>query len=299
MITLKQLEALHWIATLGTFERAATKMNTTQSAVSKRMQELEAVSGITIFDRSRRGAKLTEKGENLLTIGREMLRLQSSISDLAELDAAPIRTLRLGVTELSTLTWFPRLVAALGERFPSLSIQPDVDTSRDLYGRLNNDELDLIIIPESFVDPGLKSVRMVQLTHCWVAKPGLVTEPRPLSAEQLASYPVISQGRSSGTGMLFNRWIRDEGLSIPRHISCDNLMAVLGLTVAGMGIGSAPFDCCRQLVEEGTLELIDAALEVPPVNYAAMFKTNRPTALVSSVVEIAQEVCDFSLRLKL
>jgi DNA-binding transcriptional LysR family regulator len=50
MITLRQLETLHWIAQLGTFERAALKLNTTQSAVSKRIQELEAASGLPVFD---------------------------------------------------------------------------------------------------------------------------------------------------------------------------------------------------------------------------------------------------------
>jgi DNA-binding transcriptional LysR family regulator len=63
MITLRQLEALYWIVQLGTFERAAAKLNTTQSAISKRIQELEAACHITVFDRDRRGAKLTEKGE--------------------------------------------------------------------------------------------------------------------------------------------------------------------------------------------------------------------------------------------
>ena len=58
MITLRQLETLHWIAQLGTFERAAIKLNTTQSAISKRIQELEAASGLAVFDRSQRGAWL-------------------------------------------------------------------------------------------------------------------------------------------------------------------------------------------------------------------------------------------------
>jgi len=40
MITLKQIEALHWIAELGSFERAAAQLNTTQSTVSKRIQQL-------------------------------------------------------------------------------------------------------------------------------------------------------------------------------------------------------------------------------------------------------------------
>jgi DNA-binding transcriptional LysR family regulator len=45
MVTLKQLEALHWIAELGSFDRAAAQLGTTQSTVSKRIQQLETEFG--------------------------------------------------------------------------------------------------------------------------------------------------------------------------------------------------------------------------------------------------------------
>src|SRR3546814_19050122 len=76
MITLKQLEAFNWIAKLDTFERAAAKLNTTQSAISKRIQELEASIGLPWLDRSHRGARLTRHGEQLLD--RKSTRLNSS-----------------------------------------------------------------------------------------------------------------------------------------------------------------------------------------------------------------------------
>src|SRR6185437_2713914 len=66
VITLKQVEALYWIAELGSFEAAALRLNTTQSAISKRIQELESRFDLEIFDRSRRTACLTPKGEEIL-----------------------------------------------------------------------------------------------------------------------------------------------------------------------------------------------------------------------------------------
>ncbi|WP_436315798.1 helix-turn-helix domain-containing protein [Variovorax sp. LjRoot84] len=40
----------------------ARKLNTTQSAISKRVQELESSLGAPLFDRAQRNAKLSEKG---------------------------------------------------------------------------------------------------------------------------------------------------------------------------------------------------------------------------------------------
>src|SRR5687768_14933338 len=107
MITIKQIEALRWIVELGTFDRAAKRLNTTQSAISKRIQELEVAVGFPIFDRPQRGAKLTDKGEQLLAMGYSILDIHERMLSLRVGGETSPRRLRLGVTELSTLTWFP------------------------------------------------------------------------------------------------------------------------------------------------------------------------------------------------
>ena len=296
MITLKQLEAMHWIFELGTFERAANRLNTTQSAVSKRIQELEAAAGFAIFDRSQRGARLTEQGEHLLTLGQEMLQLQERMLGLRDGGTMPARRLRLGVTELSTLTWLPRLISALGEQYPMLVIEPDVDTSRDLYVRLQDDDLDLIIIPDAFADPQITTIHLADVANAWLARPGVVKQRKTLALEELATYPLLTQGRRSGSGLLVNRWLKAQGVSFPRTISCDHLTAVLGLTVAGLGVGYLPKHCFRSLVDEGKLVVVPTRPRLPPVPYAAMYRNDRPSALTSAVVEIARRTCDFSVQ---
>lgn len=298
MITLKQLEALHWIVQLGTFERAAAKLNTTQSAISKRVQELEASSGLPIFDRSQRGARLTERGEELLAIGREMLALQERMLSLKNGGQAPARRLRVGVTELSALTWLPRLVAALRQAYEGITIEPEVEMSRDLYERLLDDTIDLIVIPETFSDPNVASSRVAEVANAWMAQPGLVRSKRPLSIDDLAQYPILTQGGRSGSGLYFNKWLRSEGMTFPRVLSSDSLTALLGLTVAGLGVSYLPRECFQSLVSEGKLEEISTTPALPPVPYVVMHRIDRPFAFTSAVAEIVHEVCDFSSQLQ-
>ncbi len=74
MMTFKQLEALYWIGQLGGFAPAARKLHTTQSAISKRVHELEQIFDTALFDRSQRSARLTEKGEEMFMLARKLLR---------------------------------------------------------------------------------------------------------------------------------------------------------------------------------------------------------------------------------
>lgn len=294
MITLRQIKALHWIALLGTFERAAERLNTTQSAVSKRVQELELSIGQPLFDRRQRGARLTEVGEHVLALGQQMLDIEEKILAVGKSGAVPASRIRLGITELTTYTWLPKLISAVKEQYPSLTIEANVDASRDLFNRLQDDDLDLVVISETFTDPDITSVRLAEISNVWLARPGLVKEHHALTWEELAAYPILVQVRTSGTGLHIHRWMKDLGVEFPQAIRSDNMMTMLGLTVAGLGVANFPRYCFNHLVEQGKLVEIELTSSLPSMPYAAMYKHNRPSALISSVAAIAKQVCDFT-----
>ncbi|MDQ0458319.1 LysR family transcriptional regulator [Rhizobium paknamense] len=298
LITLKQMEAIYWIVQLGTFERAAARLNTTQSAISKRVQELEAMTGLAVFDRNQRGAKLTEKGEHLLALGQEMLALHDRVLDLKSSEETPAHRLRLGVTELSAMTWFPRLISKIRDTFPRVTLEPYVGTSRTLENMLRDSELDLIVVPDVFVGEDITYVRLADVSNVWMARPGLVETREALTLEELAGHPAVLQGSQSGTGLFYNRWMRSQGLVFDQALYSDNLMAILGLTVAGVGISYLPRQCFRPLVDEGKLVVIPTRPVLPPIPYSAGYRNDRPTAFITAITDLMCDTCDFSRQLQ-
>lgn len=298
MINLRQLLALHWIERLGTFERAAEHLNTTQSAISKRIQELEASTGLQLFDRSQRGARLTAIGEEMLVIAREMLTLAERITSLKDGTHVVTRRLRLGVTELTALTWLPRLIAKLVEDFPGLTVEAEVDMSRNLHEKLVDDLVDMIIIPDTFTAPEITAVPLGIVENAWMAAPGVVEHSGVVGLAELAKYPLLVQGRKSGSGLFVNKWLGTMGIELPKMLSSDSLTAMLGLTAAGLGVTYLPLECFRPLVDEGKLTIIHTDPPLPPVPYMAMYRNDRPSAFVSEVAIRAVEQCDFSRQLQ-
>lgn len=298
MITLRQLTALHWIERLGTFERAAEHLHTTQSAISKRVQELESTTGLQLFDRSQRGARLTAAGEELLIIAREILSLADRITSLKDGTQVITRRLRLGVTELTALTWLPRLIARLVKDFPGLTVEPEVDMSRTLHEKLMDDLVDLIIIPDTFTAPEVTAVPLAIVKNAWMAAPGLIPHSGVVGLAELARYPVLVQGKRSGSGLFVNKWLGALGIELPKTLSSDSLTAMLGLTAAGLGVTYLPLECFRPLVNEGKLTIIKTDPELPPVPYMAMYRNDRPSAFVTEVASRAVELCDFSRQLQ-
>jgi hypothetical protein len=59
---LRMLEAFYWVALRKNFHRAAEKLNTTQPAISKRIDQLETCLGDRLLVRDKRTVALTDKG---------------------------------------------------------------------------------------------------------------------------------------------------------------------------------------------------------------------------------------------
>lgn len=292
-ISLKQLDAFVWIARLQTFERAAAKLCTTQSAISKRVQELERACGFELFDRSQRGARLTLQGEELLELAQTILTQCNKIDEIRQGKSQIERTLRLGVTESTAMTWLPQLVAQIDACFSQVQIAPKVDMSRSLFVALEHDEVDLIIVPDVFESSRCRKLPICTVQNVWVAKPGLVRTSGRISAQELTHYPMLVQGSLSGSGLFLNNWLHEQGVVFNNVLSCDSIIALLGLAVAGLGIAYIPYHFFHHLLVKEKLALIDCDSILPPVPYIAMFRDDKPHAFIEKIAELSVSCADF------
>jgi DNA-binding transcriptional LysR family regulator len=294
MFSFKQLEALYWIVQLGGFAAAARKLNTTQSAISKRVKELESTFDTELFDRDHRQARLSEKGEEMLLVAKRLLEQRDAAIEQFSKPEVIERRLRIGVTELTAMTWLPRLVRLVRLHYPKVLIEPDVDLSVNLRDKLLADEVDTIIVPDAFAEARFSLIPLAMVKSSWMCKPGLLPTSRVLHMHELASHTILTQGGKSGTGIIYERWFKSQVISPTNSISSNSLVALIGLTVSGMGVSYLPHLCLRSLIERGALEIIETTPALPEIAYVALFRGERKSVFISSILMLAQECCDFT-----
>jgi len=294
MMTFKQLEALYWIARLGSFAAAAARLHTTQSAVSKRVQELESEFDTQLFDRGQRHARLTDKGEEMVAIAEKLLKQRdTAIEQFGRPDVLQ-RRFRVGVTELTALTWLPKLVAAIQLHYPKVTLEPDVDMSMKLRDKLLADEVDLIVVPDGVLDSRFAHESLGTVENAWMCKPGLVPTRKVLRVHELARLPLLTQGDRSGTGVNYMRWFHSLGVQPESTISSNSLIALLGLTVSGLGVSYLPRSCMEPMLKNGLLSVVRTNPPLPSIRYVAMYKRDVQSPLTASIIMLAQECCDFT-----
>lgn len=294
MMTFKQLEAVYWVAKLGGFSQAAQKLHTTQSAVSKRVQELELLFSTPLFDRSLRTARLTQKGEEMVTVARRLLdQRDAAVQQFAQTESVQ-RHLRIGVTELTAMTWLPRLVGQVKAHYPHVKIEPQVNDSVALRESLLAGDVDLIIAPDMFEYAGFVKYRIGSVRNAWMCKPGLLPRGKPLRIRELAARTLLTQGQRSGTGLTYESWLKSIGITPSNTIVSSNLVAIIGMTVSGLGVSHLPQDCLRPMLDAGLLETVKVSPSLPDITYVAVSKSEQRSSFVSSIVTLAQDCCDFT-----
>src|SRR5690606_37938481 len=111
---------------------AANKLNITQAAASRRLQDLAIHCKAPIFSAPRRTADLTPFGERIHELGEKVLTQFNELKSRRSSAHTPETVLHIGITELVALTWFPTFVQRLKETYPHVVVHPDVDIAASL-----------------------------------------------------------------------------------------------------------------------------------------------------------------------
>ncbi|MBF2019421.1 MAG: LysR family transcriptional regulator [Hydrococcus sp. C42_A2020_068] len=145
--TLDQLRILKAIAAEGSFKRAADTLYVSQPAVSLQVQNLEKQLNVPLFDRGGRKAQLTEAGYLLLSYGEKIITLcQETCRAIEDLQNLQGGTLIVGASQTTGTYLLPRMIGVFRQKYPDVTVQLQVHSTRRTSWGVANGQVDLAII---------------------------------------------------------------------------------------------------------------------------------------------------------
>ncbi|WP_192260153.1 LysR family transcriptional regulator [Mesorhizobium caraganae] len=181
------------VADKASMTAAANALHLTQGAVSQQVRRLEEALGCSLFERDRRGLRLTRPGERLFGKAKRLLGLNDEIwTEMAGTDVAG--QVRLGVPYDLVGTLLAPVLKAYAEAYPRVEISLLCAASPDLTAALAAGTIDLAVIEER-VGPSAGECLVIDRL-VWVgAKGGVARAKRPLPvsivADTCAFRPVV------------------------------------------------------------------------------------------------------------
>lgn len=253
--SLAALRAFEAAARRGGYSAAAEELNVTQAAVGQQVRRLEAELGRRLMRPQGRGVALTEDGAALARgLAEGFGAIRAALAAFAAEDAA--RPIRVSMTPyFATQFVMPRL-AGFRREAPEVALA--LDPSAALVD-LAAGEADLAVRYGSGPWEGVVSEMLLPTPVVAVAAPGLWTEARAPTAEELAALPWLNE---SGTDEV-EMWMRAQGVDPARMGAVTHLPGSLAVAalLEGQGVAMAARALVQADVDAGRLRVLfeDAA----------------------------------------
>ncbi len=293
-MNMKQLETFAWTVRLGSFSAAARKLNSSQPAVSMRIQELEKNLSIDLFENPRRATRLTPGGRELMEYAERILSLASEAETRLGDPTAVSGRIRVGVGETIALTWLPEFVARLNETFPRLVIESEVDLTAGLWNRFDAGELEIMLLPGPAHGSNLVVDHLGTAPYAWMASPELdLPDDRPLTPRDLEPLPIVTLSRDSVLHEIIENWFRSNQAEPNRMDVCNSLGVVASLTMSGLGVSMLPPQIYQREIARGELMVLDTEPILQPIEFISVFRRDREPGFIKSIAEIALETSTF------
>lgn len=294
MFTIKQLEALYWSSSLGSFEAAASYLHISQSTVSKRIAELERQFPEPLFERSGRQSILTVRGEAIREIAEQMLRLNDRLVSAARGTGAQPLKIRLGVTDLIAVSWLPELIQRIETAYPGVEIEPEIDLSNVLVDRLLDRKIDFVICVRGAQQPQFISEPLDAIELVWMCSPKLLAGRTSLDQAELLSLTLLAQSSASVLRPMLYPVVDNENLTFSKKINCNNMGALAELAANHMGITILPRSFFYRYVQSGRLCVVNTPIQLPQMSYHITYRDDYYREFFASVAQICRDIRGFT-----
>ena len=238
-----KLKIFHTVAESGSFTKASTVLNLSQSAISRQIQSLENELKINLFQRHARGLVLTDNGEYLFKTAHEVISklkdVEATLSD--EKDKLHGKLTITTVVSFGTTWLTPRI-----KEF--MLLHPDIEVELIF----DDKELDL---STRQADVGIFMRRPKQLNyiqkklidlhyHIYASTKYLEKNGHPKNIRDLDKHKFISYGRGAPSPVFNPDWALKLGTKdSKKRKPCMKVNSVYGLLLAvqsGVGLAALP-----------------------------------------------------------
>lgn len=272
MLDWDRVRIFHVVAEAGSFTRAADRLGLSQSAISRQIGALEEDLGAPLFHRHARGLVLTEQGDILVEVAREVARkMAAAQTALRESREIPAGHLRVCTTVGVGTVWLASLLGEFLDRYPEISISLIVtDAELDLSMR----EADVAVRMQRPTQSDLIQRRLMTVhTHLYAAESYLARHGAPTSVADLDRHRLVAYGEDPNLSSQPLNWIlhagREEGdADRPRRaaLRVNNVYGMLRAVQSGLGIASLP-----DYLASGSSSLVRVLPEVEGPSFTGYF----------------------------
>ncbi|SDY70469.1 LysR substrate-binding domain-containing protein [Citreimonas salinaria] len=287
-ITLRELQVLQALVASGTAISAARELGISQSAVSRRLAQLEDRLGFLLFVRA--GGRLVPKVE-ALSINEQLTPVFDTLARIANHSGEPEKTHAgtLSVVAPPTIAhrFLPARISAFKKQNPDLQIAFDVLASDSLLTGIAEGRFDVGMTDSNVSHEGISPELLLETQAiCILPKRHHLASLDVIRAKDLQDEAFIALSRRHSSRAAIDRLFDRAGLRLNRVLEASTNVSVMEFVREGLGVSLLnPFPLVHQMGESIVMRPF-----LPAIGYSTNFLLPSSRAPSSAALAFMQAV---------
>ena len=272
---IKNLETFLQIAHHQGFNRAAAHLNIAQSALSRRIKQLEDELGIELFERGGRGVHLTPAGAHLISrAGALLQQIEQTRTELMSLSETPRGEICIGLPpSLENIVGVP-LLSRFRQSYPDVKISSRTGVSIQLREWVLQGDVDLAIYGTLEPEPILASTNFFREPAKLVGPPGWADGKQELRVRDLVGLPLILTPHPNSLRMLIENAATRAKIELDVIMQIESVQLTLAMVAQGHAFSVLPASIVNQAEAAGTISAVQ--LKYLSYNWIVAYSRERP-----------------------
>jgi LysR family transcriptional activator of nhaA len=253
MLNYNHLHYFHVAATEGSVAATAARLGVTQPTVSEQIRSLERALGMTLFERTAAGLRLTDAGRVAYEHTSVMFRAGERLIEALGHESRQVpRTLRVGISAgvaRSHTADFLLPLFALEDCIPSIRSGDAVELMRDVRGA----DLDLLLTETPPPENALRGLELAELARSSLVAVGAPTVQPSASWENVG---IIQYRTASAVRWAVESFLEERAL-IPQTVGeADDALLLVEAAARGGFVAVVPLSSARDAIASGRLRVL-------------------------------------------
>ncbi|MBP3337102.1 MAG: LysR family transcriptional regulator [Clostridia bacterium] len=238
-MNLVQLKYFHAVCTYRSVSGAAEFLYISQPTLSNAIKELENEFGVALFMRHHRGMMLTEEGEMLYKMSKELLSRAEQIENVMEDMGNKRKKLRLGVPPMIGSLVLPHIYRKFSGKFLDVTLEITEGGREEILQKLKDDYLDMVFVPHNAPfesNLAAQKIASLEVVCCAKKNSGKLNE-KSVSALKLKNIPLVLFKDSFFQTEEIKKWFARSNVSPCVLLKTGQLSTVLSLISKDIAVG--------------------------------------------------------------
>jgi len=257
------VQAFIAIADNGTFIRAADSLHITQTALSRRIQNLESFLGVKLVERTTRSVALTQLGRDFLPQARRLLTdLATALVEIRETGKSLRGDVTIACVPTVGVHYLPRIIQQYSALHPDNRIKILDHASSQVASAVMRREAEFGINMQGAHDPELSSVPLLKDRFVLVCRRDHpLAKKKQVAWKQLEPHALILAGHESGNRPLLDTALEEQEVTLRSFYEVQRSSTAMGMVAEGLGAAVVP----GLAVQEGAYPSLAVIPLVQPV----------------------------------